>query len=162
MKPYADILSENEIRFKYIRNQYLENERYDELMNNLIISAGKNINEFSKNVWMVDKDIKNLNENGHIVGLHSFRHPYVISKLSYEEQKLEYTKNYNHIFNITNNSIKSMSHPFNSYSKDTLSILSDMNITCGFRSNLNNKDDYKLNKLELPREDCANIIKLLN
>ena len=84
MKPYADILSENEIRFKYIRNQYLENERYDELMNNLIISAGKNINEFSKNVWMVDKDIKNLNENGHIVGLHSFRHPYVISKLSYE------------------------------------------------------------------------------
>jgi hypothetical protein len=59
-----------------------------------------------------------------------------------------------------------MSHPLNSYSLDTISILDEMGINCGFRSNMlatndNNLIRSKSNNLEIPREDSSNLKALL-
>jgi hypothetical protein len=53
-----------------------------------------------------------------------------------------------------------MSHPINSYSLDTISILDEMGIKCGFRSNMLASNETSLiwpNNLEIPREDSSNL-----
>ena len=55
-----------------------------------------------------------------------------------------------------------MSHPLNSYDKQTLRILKKLNIKVGFRSNIHvDSDIKKINQtnLELAREDSTNILK---
>ena len=57
-----------------------------------------------------------------------------------------------------------MSHPLNSYSLDTISILDEMGINCGFRSNMivaNDNNPIRLKNLEIPREDSSNLKALL-
>ena len=50
--------------------------------------------EFSLDLWMNIENIKKLNEDGHIIGLHSHTHPTMLSKLSKIDQEKEYLKNY--------------------------------------------------------------------
>ena len=54
-----------------------------------------------------------------------------------------------------------MAHPSNSYSDDTLKILRELNITCGFRSNMSLPEGKKINHspLEIGREDHTNILQ---
>ena len=52
-----------------------------------------------------------------------------------------------------------MSHPFGNYDSNTLKILQDLGIKIGFRSNTSIKE-IKSN-LEIPREDHANILKII-
>ena len=53
---------------------------------------------------------------------------------------------------------KTVSHPSNSYNNDTLSILRNLKIEIGFRSNMEN---HLFSEFEFPREDHANIIKMI-
>ena len=105
--------------------------------------------------------LKILSKNGHEIGLHSYDHPTVLSKLSYKEQYEQYEKNYMHIKQVCNKDVLSMAHPSNSYSDDTLKILRRLNIVCGFRSNRTPPEGKKINpsSLEIGREDHTNILK---
>jgi hypothetical protein len=49
-----------------------------------------------------------------------------------------------------------MSHPCNSYTADTLSILAELGISLGFRATMRGAADASA--LERPREDHANIM----
>ena len=47
---------------------------------------------------MLDKkDLINLDKKGHMIGVHSFSHPYRMSKLTTKNQKTEYFKNFNYL-----------------------------------------------------------------
>ena len=65
-----------------------------------------------------------------------------------------------HLSELLNLNIFAMSHPCGNYNSDTLEILNSKNIKIGFRSN-NIIKDIK-SKLEIPREDHANIWKEMN
>ena len=54
-----------------------------------------------------------------------------------------------------------MSHPLNSYNNKTLKILKKLNITCGFRSNLNSFNIVNKSNLEIARNDSAYLLKYL-
>ena len=57
-----------------------------------------------------------------------------------------------------------MSHPLNSYSIDTISILDEMGIQCGFRSNMITNEHPSIlgsPDLEIPREDSSNLKAML-
>ena len=45
-------------------------------------------------------NIKKLHEMGHIIGLHSYYHPTLMENKSYQDQKIEYSKNLNHLETI--------------------------------------------------------------
>ena len=50
-----------------------------------------------------------------------------------------------------------MSHPCEDYNQDTLTVLSDLGVSMGFRANM--EIPYILSSLELPRENHSNIFK---
>jgi peptidoglycan/xylan/chitin deacetylase (PgdA/CDA1 family) len=156
--------SEEDIKFRFLRNYFFSESVYTEIMNKIIIFKGVEITDLSRNVWMNNDDLAQLDYEGHNIGLHSYSHPFLISKLSIEDQKTEYSLNNEHINSITNKSVAAMSHPLNSYSIDTISILEELGVYCGFRSNMVVDQKSELlgaSDLEIPREDSSNLKAML-
>jgi peptidoglycan/xylan/chitin deacetylase (PgdA/CDA1 family) len=148
--------SENDKWFRYLRDQVLGKTNYNSLMLNFIESESFDTKEASKLLWMSEQDLKELHNEGHLIGLHSYSHPTQMSKLSRVQQEEQYWKNMEHLEGIFGkDSIYSMSHPCGDYSSETLNLLSNMGIRIGFRSSLSYTNIRS--KLEIPREDQANI-----
>ncbi|WP_078127600.1 polysaccharide deacetylase family protein [Leptospira alexanderi] len=150
--------SETDRWFRYLRDQFLEETRYHELMKNLMESKKFDVDEAKKNLWMNEDCLRELHSHGNIIGLHSYSHPTQMSKLSFEKQVFEYSRNLLHLEGILGKGvITSMSHPCGDYNDDTLGILTDLGIKIGFRSNRGIKEIRSA--LEIPREDHANIYR---
>ena len=150
--------SENDKWFRYLRDQYLGNEKYTNVMLEIISDKGLDINEAKKNLWMREDELLKIHENGHVVGLHSYSHPTQMSKLTADQQLKEYQQNFTHLSKVLKTSeITSMSHPCGNYNMDTLSLLKGMGIQIGFRSDMSVKEIKS--PLEIPREDHANVLR---
>lgn len=150
--------SENDKWFRYLRDQALGPAHYEELMLHLMNIKGFSPQAVVGDLWISESDLKDIANRGHVVGLHSFNHPTQISKLSYEHQYAQYTKNFEHLSSIVGN-VVSMSHPYGDYNGDTLKILEQLGIRIGFRSSLS---ETKIKgKYEIPRADHANIYKAM-
>tara|TARA_A100001388_G_C28703291_1_gene467292 strand:+ start:41 stop:958 length:918 start_codon:yes stop_codon:yes gene_type:complete len=149
--------SNNDRWFRYLRDQYLDNKDYHEIMNSLMLKKSFNITLAKKNLWMTEKDLIKISNKGHIIGLHSYSHPTKMSKLNNSAQKMEYQKNFDHLTKVVKKPITTMAHPCGDYSKETLNILNAMNIEIGFRSSMSIKKICS--KLEIPREDNANVLR---
>ena len=128
-------------------------------MSALMIKKDFDVNLANQKLWMSENDLITLDSSGHIIGLHSYSHPTKMSKLNKSEQKLEYQRNYKHLSELLGKSINSMSHPCGDYSNDTLNILKEIPIDIGFRSNMSIKEIRS--PLEIPRDDHANVFKLM-
>ena len=150
--------TENDKWFRYLRDQYLGNEKYMNVMLEIISDKGVDINEVNKNLWMREDELLKIHENGHVVGLHSYSHPTQMSRLTADQQLKEYQQNFTHLSKVLKTSeITSMAHPCGDYNMDTLSLLKGMGIQIGFRSNMGVKEIKS--PLEIPREDHANVFK---
>ena len=148
--------TENDKWFRYLRDQYLGNKNYTNIMLELISDEGLDINEAKKNLWMKEDELLKIHENGHVVGLHSYSHPTEMSKLTADQQLKEYKQNFTHLSKVLKTSdITSISHPCGDYNLDTLSLLKGMGMQIGFRSNMSVKEIKS--PLEIPREDHANV-----
>ena len=147
--------SNNDRKFRYLRDVALDNRHYNKLMNSLISSHGIDIEKLSEDLWMQKYHIKSLHDSGHIIGLHSHTHPTTMASLNPEEQEFEYGTNFEILTEITGAPPKVMSHPCNSYNDVTLNILRKMDIKIGFCSNMSKPN---LKELECPREDHANVM----
>ena len=115
-------------------------------------------------LFLNNNELQELASNGHNIGLHSHNHPTLMSKLSKENQKLEFNKNKKILVKKIKNKINSMSHPCGSYNSNTKKILNDLDIDIGFRSNIKKPKNSKTinnSKFEIAREDHANILNLV-
>jgi len=153
----------NDLKFRFVRDEVLQKEDYDKLMDEIIEEKGGDITQLSANLWMTNSHLRELSDKGHLIGLHSYDHPTTLSRLSYDEQFDQYKRNYVHITRVCNKKAVVMSHPCNSYNNDTLEILRQFDILCGFRSNMTAPKGKKINAsaLEIAREDHSNILKKL-
>ena len=151
----------NDIKYRFIRDELLNKEGYEEILDDIIRERGVNIEDITNKLWLTDRHLKDLSNTGHFIGLHSYSHPKSMSKLSYNKQLEEYNKNYLHIRGVCNGDIVSVSHPSNSYDDNTVRILEDFGILCGFRSNMSTPEGKRINPnvLEIAREDHSNILK---
>ena len=149
--------TENDRWFRYLRDQYLVGNQYDEIMSGLMVRKDFHVDVIKKNLWMSEQDLVLTESKGHIIGLHSYSHPTQMSKLSKTEQQLEYQRNYEHLSELIGKPINVMSHPCGDYNDITLNILKEMNIDIGFRSSMSVKEIRS--PLEIPREDHANVFK---
>ena len=148
--------SKSDKKFRYIRDQILTREEYFIIMDSIIEESKINLEKIYKKLWISEQDLKKINEENHILGLHSYSHPTNFATLSYKHQNEEYVKNKKHLEKITSE-IFVMSHPSNSYNQDTLKILKNLKITMGFRADMN---PIKSN-LEIPRQDHSIITSML-
>lgn len=137
--------------FRYLRDQVLRASQYSDLMWQFISDRAYNPDAEASRLWMNEGHVQKLVEDGHVVGLHSFDHPTVMSHQSSEVQEEQYRKNKKHLEKIVGRQITSMSHPCGNYSDTTLNILTKMGVRVGFRSSLSIPTIQS--NLEIPRQD---------
>ena len=150
--------TENDKWFRYLRDQVLGIQKYEQLMLYLMAKNNFSPNEILDYLWMSEDDVRDIAKSGHLVGLHSYSHPTKMSKLSYDDQLYQYSENYKHLTSIVGD-VVSMSHPGGDYNDDTIKILGEIGIKIGFRSNIS--ETTIKSKFEVPREDHANIYKAM-
>ncbi len=154
-----------DIRFRLIRDRLLPAKEYERIMEEMIQERGVEIEELSKHLWMNNHHLQYLTENGHQVGLHSYSHPMLLGNYPYEYQVNEYVRNYGHIQKVCRKKPQAVAYPANSYNDDTGRILKDLDVCCGFRSNMvppRNDHGINPNNLELAREDHVNILRMMH
>ena len=144
--------------FRYLRDQVLGVQKYEQLMIQLMAAKEFKPNDVIDDLWMSEDHLKDIANQGHLVGLHSHSHPTQMSKLNYEEQYIEYKKNLDHLNSIVGD-VVCMSHPCGDYNEDTLTVLDEMGIRIGFRSSLS--ETTIKGRFEIPRDDHANIYKAM-
>lgn len=150
--------SDNDRWFRYLRDQFLGVERYNDLMHFMMKQKSFDIKTASSLLWMTEKNLSELQEDGHLIGLHSYSHPTQMSKLTRTEQKEQYGRNMEHLQGVLGKgSIVSMSHPCGDYDAGTLDLLTEMGIRIGFRSSLSVTE--VVSALEVPRDDHANVLR---
>jgi peptidoglycan/xylan/chitin deacetylase (PgdA/CDA1 family) len=119
--------------------------------------------KLSYKLWLKNIHLKNLANNGHIIGMHAYTHPYKLSQLSYKKQLNELKKNFMHLKSILKKKPISISYPNGSFNKDTIKIISNFGIKCGFLSNMKSYNSLYPENYVLKRLDHTIIIKnLLN
>lgn len=144
-------------RFRYIRDEILNQEQFQEIMDQMIRSDPEyDEEEATQTLWMTRENLKDLREEGNIIGLHSHNHPMRMSKLPESEQVEEFKKNLELIEEITGERPRTMSHPCNNYSPTTIELLKKLGIELGFRAN---KVQETYSQYEWPREDHILLIK---
>jgi len=146
--------SRNERIFRYIRDEVLHEEKYNEVMD-AIIEEVTTVSELSRNIWMSEYDIKKLSDESHELGLHSLTHPYNLGEMPDSIQKKEYEGNKTYLEAITHKSIESVSYPSGSYNSYTIKLMEDLGLVVGFRADMQIPSN---SSLELPRRDCAYLL----
>ncbi|SJZ43822.1 polysaccharide deacetylase family protein [Selenihalanaerobacter shriftii] len=148
--------TDNDRTFRYIRDQILGPDDYRFLMDAMLKDYKVDLKSLRKKLWISKENIKELHNKGHMIGLHTHTHPTSIASLDINKQTNEYQINMKLLSEILGDYPVVMSHPCNSYNKNTIKLLKELKIKLGFRSNMKNN----LNSMyEFPREDHANIIR---
>ncbi|MFW5795058.1 MAG: polysaccharide deacetylase family protein, partial [Bacillota bacterium] len=67
--------SDNDKWFRFLRDELLSKEQYDEIMNTLIKEKNYNISNVKDMIWMNKSDLIQLKNEDNIIGLHTHHHP---------------------------------------------------------------------------------------
>jgi peptidoglycan/xylan/chitin deacetylase (PgdA/CDA1 family) len=153
--------SESDLQYRFLRNE--NGSRFETLMDTLLRERGFEIDDIARRLWLTNSDLRALADAGHEIGLHSYDHPYEMARLSFDQQRQQYERNRAHLAAVIGTSPRCMSHPLNSYNEDTLQVLKDLGIRCGFRANVVAPPSKRVNAttLELAREDAANVLAMM-
>lgn len=159
-----------DIKFRLVRDLYLNKEDYKNLMLEMFQKKKFIPSKIFNKIFFNTQTLKNIYKLGHKIGMHSHTHPTLIEKLDFGEQLKEYSvnkKKLSEILNIDSKEIKYMSHPCGSYNKNTLKILNTLNIEIGFKNIINvekSKGMKQVNNsnLEIARYDHALIVNKMN
>jgi len=142
--------SDNDRLFRYLRDMVLGRQTYYKAMDHMIDNdAFYSRAVASEMLFMKEAHIKDLQANGHEIGLHSYSHPTLLSGLSPQEQRQEYERNADHLQKVLGRSSISMAHPCGSYDDGTLSLLRGLGVQIGFIATMALVEDT----LCLPRQD---------
>lgn len=148
----------NDKIFRHMRNDLLGEQKYNGLMDNMLARYGYDIEKNAEILWVNKDNIRDLHDNGHVIGLHSYSHPTAMVAKDYNAQCYEYGENKKQLEKVIGQDIVSVSYPCNSYNADSLKCMRQFGIRIGFRANM---EDVCLEepRYEYPREDHANILK---
>jgi peptidoglycan/xylan/chitin deacetylase (PgdA/CDA1 family) len=162
LRARAPFYSDRDIEFRYVRNN-MSRQAYETSMDAFIEAAGVHVEDLAAGRWMHEDHLVDLHRAGHAIGLHSYDHPFELGKLPIAEQHEQYARNKSHLHSVTGKPPVSMSHPMNSYSGDTLALLKDLGIMCGFRATMTPASDRGVNPgpLELARADSSIVLRRL-
>ena len=159
-----------DLKFRLIRDILLTRCQYDQIMTIMMNEKKFVPKNYFKYLFFSKEDLKHLFNEGHTIGLHTHTHPTNIASLTYNEQLKEYKKCISTLSNIIGESksfFNTMSHPCGSYNKNTLNVLSELNVKLGFKNIMSIENDKGMKKInnsqyEIARQDHGEIIKRYN
>jgi peptidoglycan/xylan/chitin deacetylase (PgdA/CDA1 family) len=152
-------LSRADKTFRYVRDRVLGREAYEAAMDAMLAEWDFDIAAESANLWMNAEMLRDLDAEGHVIGLHSHSHPTLIESLDPDAQRAEYETNIDRLTRLCGKRPFTMSHPNSSYSEITLRILGELGVRVGFRANMLKPG---LQSLELPRHNHALVFKAMS
>jgi peptidoglycan/xylan/chitin deacetylase (PgdA/CDA1 family) len=141
--------------YRFLRDKILSKKEISEIYKNLFKRFEFDEKKITDQLWISKHDLKEIINDKHVIGLHSYSHPSNIASKSYDDQLKEYRKNLIDLKKIYKKKIIVASHPFNSYNLDSIKVLKKLNIKLCF-SALSN---IKFNRMIIPRINHANILK---
>tara|TARA_B100000963_G_scaffold349400_1_gene358424 strand:- start:1460 stop:2407 length:948 start_codon:yes stop_codon:yes gene_type:complete len=143
-----------DLKFRYIRDQFLKKNEYDMIMKLLFKKKRFNYKKKIKDLYMNKNDIKKISKEGHLIGLHSHQHHSSISNLSFQKQKRDFSTNKKILEKIISKQIISASYPRGDYNVNTLKVLKQLKIEIAFKDNaFKISKIHQIKKLEIPRVD---------
>lgn len=152
--------SENERKFRFMRDKLLSKQEYGDAMSALISNASKfSLDDAVERAWMRQEHLQLIVAGGHAIGLHSHTHPTQMADLPESDQLEEYLTNKEWIQGKLGITPEWVAHPCGSYSATTLEILAGLGIRAGFRSSLT--PGMYDSPLEIPRQDHANLLRFI-
>jgi peptidoglycan/xylan/chitin deacetylase (PgdA/CDA1 family) len=156
----APFYSTRDVEYRFLRNRVESSDTFEGVMDDLIRGHGYDVADVSGVLWLDENDVRRLSDAGHAIGLHSYNHPYDVASLTRAEQYAQYARNHEQIGAATGKAPVSMSHPLNSYNADSLGVLRELGIRCGFRATMSPPAGRPPNPdpLALPREDSTNLL----
>ncbi|MCS7034112.1 MAG: polysaccharide deacetylase family protein, partial [Phycisphaerae bacterium] len=119
-------------RFRFIRDEVLGPEAFSQVMDRMMADCGYDAATVAGRLWMRPAQVVQLHAEGHVIGLHSHTHPRRLQRLSPQQQREEYGRNWRAIRQLTGEAPQAMAHPNNSYSPYTLAILRQLGVRIGF------------------------------
>jgi peptidoglycan/xylan/chitin deacetylase (PgdA/CDA1 family) len=163
MRAIAPFYSEQDLEYRFLRNNPASQSLVETLMDQVVEALGFDPEEIAAALWIDPDDVRALAASGHIVGLHSYSHPYAIGTMDAAAQHKEYHRNAEDLAALIGTAPASMSHPLDSYNQDSLSVLRELGIRCGFRANMSTVPRVAgtPSVLELPREDASTLLSRL-
>jgi peptidoglycan/xylan/chitin deacetylase (PgdA/CDA1 family) len=164
LQSMAPFYTVGDLKYRFLRNKPGNKQAFEMLMDQIIADRGVDVAAVERTLWFSDAEMNLLAETGHLVGLHSYDHPYNMGGLGRAQQQEQYERNYAHIMAATGQVPICMSHPLNSYNHDSLTVLAALGIECGFRANAVPPSGHGINPncLELAREDSATLMSLIS
>jgi peptidoglycan/xylan/chitin deacetylase (PgdA/CDA1 family) len=147
--------TQSDRRFRFVRDEILKPQNYQSVMDAMILEAGVSLTDLAGGLWMDERSLRQLYDQGHVIGLHSHTHPTRLEHLDRDGQLAEYSANSAHLTRLLGARPAAMSHPCNSYNAATLDVLHQLGVRLGFRAKMT--AGYG-GDLEHPREDHANIL----
>ena len=114
--------------------------------------CGKNLKDFSKELYLNKKEVLQMIDEGMIIGSHSYNH-YWLNTLKKEEQNKEIDLSLKFLKNLnlkTENWI--MCYPYGAYNEDTISLLKSKDCSFAFTT-LHGDSDFINEPYELKRKD---------
>lgn len=163
LKARFPFYSASDVRYRYMRNHLLSLTEFETAVDRLLALLGLDLHAVAGQLWMTADQVGALHTSGHVIGMHSYSHPFSLSALSARDQRAEYQANFDDLTQITGQPPRSMSHPLNSYSPATLEILANLGIECGFCSNMQPPGGHASvnpSPLEFAREDSTTLLAL--
>jgi peptidoglycan/xylan/chitin deacetylase (PgdA/CDA1 family) len=142
--------------FRSLRDHVLGGGRYDTVMSALMAEHRFDARGVGDRLWMKDADLRRLEGDGHVIGLHSYSHPTMLHTLPVAEQYREYQANMAHLVDTLAHPPISMAHPCGNYSRETLGILEGLGIQVGFRSSMGTGRIESA--LEIPRTNHVTVL----
>ena len=149
--------SQEERKFRFMRDQSLGPTEYEETMNAMIQGKDTTSEALADSIWMRETDLVSLVQAGHHVGLHSHTHPIRMSELPPEAQVDEFKTNFERLSEITQTSPLSVAYPCGNYSSETMTILQRLGIRYGFRAFPSSGE--LIPSMEIPRDDHAEVAR---
>ncbi len=154
----APFYSDNDRRFRFLRDRVLGPTPYHAAMDTLIGDRADALERSAAALWMREEDVVSLHRRGHMIGLHSWSHPTDLAAYPPPVQKAEYERNQRHLTALIGAPITTVAHPCGAYNHETLGILRDLGVTIGFRADMAVGGGTAL---EYPRQDHANVLALM-
>lgn len=142
-------------RFRHIRDEILGPTRFAQLMDRLIAECGVSTGDLAAELWMQPEQLRQLQREGHVIGLHSHRHPTRMAYLDESRQYEEYAANRDVLRVCLGAAPTVAAHPCNSYNAATLRVLRALGVRIAFRADCNAAPS----DLEQPREDAAHLVR---
>lgn len=141
--------SKSDIVFRFIRDVLLKKE-FHSVMQEISAELRIDDSQLLEKIYMNKHDVIELQNTGHLIGLHSHSHSTLMNTFDYESSLYEYSKNKKFLESLTNAGIIVAGYPLGKYNSESIKALKKIGVKYAFESKrTNNSSAFKLSRVDV-------------